>query len=86
MGPRKRRDTSLMEDTVANQREVDYQNQMSDLMNMVTALSHNMMTMNSRLNSIEAKTPYQSDAGTEASFVMTHPSEERGSPEDPGKS
>ena len=73
-----------MEDTAANQREADYQNQMSDLVNMVTALSTNVLAMNSRLNSIEAKN--QSDMGTEASFVMTHPSEERGSPEDPGKS
>ena len=81
MGPRKRRDTSLMEDTAANQREADYQNQMSDLVNMVTALSTNVLAMNSRLNSIEAKN--QSDAGTEASFVVTHPSEARGSPGDP---
>ena len=83
MSPRKRRDTSLMEDTPANQREADYQNQMSDLMNMVSAMSTHMFEMSTRLNSLEARS--QSDAGTEASFVMTHPGAPRGSPEDPEK-
>ena len=70
MGPRKRRDTGLMEDTPANQREADYQNQMSDLTNMVAAMSTHMMEMSTRLNRIETRN--QSDVGTEASFVMTH--------------
>ena len=83
MGPRKRRDTGLMEDTPANQREADHQNQMSDLMNMVSAMSTHMMEMSTRLNRIETRN--QSDMGTEASFVMTHPGGPSGSPEDPEK-
>ena len=81
--PRKRRDTSFMEDTPDNQREADYRNQISELVNMVTAMSTHMMEMSTRLNSLETRT--QSDAGTEASFVMTHPVAPRGSPEDPEK-